>query len=132
MYHTTLMKKPISLPPIDDRAFVQALTAWLAHAKRLLPWRETYDPYSVWISEIVLQQTQMERGVRYYNAWMRRFPDLRSVALAPEEAILAAWEGLGYYSRARTLHAAAQRIPADHGGIFPHTREAIRALPLSP
>lgn len=96
---------------------------------RPLPWRGSYDPYSVWISEIMLQQTQMERGVRYYNAWMRRFPDVRSVALASEEEILAAWEGLGYYSRARNLHAAAKRILADHGGVFPRSVEAIRSLP---
>ncbi len=95
---------------------------------RPLPWREKYTPYSVWISEIMLQQTQMERGVRYFNAWMRQFPDIQSVADADETAILAAWEGLGYYSRARNLHAAAKSIVKDHGGVFPQSHDAICKL----
>ncbi len=115
------------LPPKNE--FADPLLRWFASAMRPLPWRGTYDPYSVWISEIMLQQTQMERGVRYFNAWMRRFPDIRSVAEAEEEAILAAWEGLGYYSRARNLHAAARRVMAEHAGVFPRDPEAIRALP---
>lgn len=96
---------------------------------RPLPWRETYDPYSVWVSEIMLQQTQMERGVTYFTAWMERFPTIRAVAEADEEAVLKAWEGLGYYSRARNLHAAAKRIMREHGGEFPRDTAAIRALP---
>ena len=96
---------------------------------RPLPWRETYDPYSVWISEIMLQQTQMERGVRYFLDWMRRFPDIRSVAEADEQAIMAAWEGLGYYSRARNLHAAAKRVMERHDGRFPESYDDIRSLP---
>ena len=111
------------------KAFVEKLLRWFALAMRPLPWRGNYDPYAVWIAEIMLQQTQMERGVEYFTAWMRRFPDIRSVAEAREEAILAAWEGLGYYSRARNLHAAAKRIMADHHGEFPRSFEAIRALP---
>lgn len=109
--------------------FAARLLQWFSEAMRPLPWRETYDPYSVWISEIMLQQTQMERGVRYFNAWMRRFPDIRSVAEAEEGEILAAWEGLGYYSRARNLHAAAKQILERHGGVIPQSVEAIRALP---
>ena len=109
--------------------FVAKLTEWFLAAMRPLPWRETYDPYSVWISEIMLQQTQMERGVSYFTAWMRRFPDIASVAGADEDAILSAWEGLGYYSRARNLHAAAKRIMTEHGGEFPRDHAAIRALP---
>ena len=109
--------------------FAAGLLAWFERAMRPLPWRETYDPYSVWISEIMLQQTQMERGVAYFNAWMRLFPDIPSVADAPEEAVIKAWEGLGYYSRARNLHKAAKIIIQEHGGAFPRDVGAIRALP---
>ncbi len=115
--------------PADRRDFSRLLLQWFAAAMRPLPWRADYDPYHVWISEIMLQQTQMERGVRYFEAWLRRFPDIRSVAEADENAILSAWEGLGYYSRARNLHAAAKRIMVEHGGRFPQSLEAIAALP---
>ncbi|MDR2390177.1 MAG: A/G-specific adenine glycosylase [Planctomycetota bacterium] len=111
------------------RAFVEKLLRWFALVMRPLPWRGNYEPYAVWISEIMLQQTRMERGVEYFKAWMHRFPDIRSVAEAREEAILAAWEGLGYYSRARNLHAAAKRIMAESHGIFPRFFKDIRALP---
>ncbi|MCD8139611.1 MAG: A/G-specific adenine glycosylase [Planctomycetaceae bacterium] len=123
------MKQPLSLPPLDDRAFARALTAWYDRARRPLPFRETCDPYSIWISEIMLQQTQMERGVAYYRRWMQRFPDVGAVAAADEDTILAAWEGLGYYSRARNLHAAAKRIVSRFDGIFPRDVDDIRALP---
>ena len=118
-----------SLTPAEREDFAAKLLAWFAKAMRPLPWRETYDPYSVWVSEIMLQQTQMERGVRYFNDWMRTFPDIASVAGASEENVMRAWEGLGYYSRARNLHAAAKRVMDEHGGVFPDTLEAIRALP---
>lgn len=110
-------------------SFGKALLPWFAQHKRPLPWRENYAPYAVWISEIMLQQTQMERGVSYFNRWMQRFPDVASVASAPEEEVLRLWEGLGYYSRARHLHKAAQRIMREHGGVFPSDIESIRALP---
>ena len=115
--------------PPPGEGLAEKLQRWFHSAMRPLPWRRDYEPYHVWISEIMLQQTQMERGVRYFNAWIQRFPDIRSVAEADEEAILAAWEGLGYYSRARNLHAAAKHIVRDHGGVFPHSVEAIRTLP---
>lgn len=121
------MNLQLSLP--DPELFATRLSEWFITAMRPLPWRKTYDPYSVWISEIMLQQTQMERGVRYFNSWMRRFPDIKSVADATEEDVLASWEGLGYYSRARNLHAAAKCIVAEHGGVFPREVEAIRHLP---
>lgn len=111
----------------DDLA--ARLLRWFDANMRPLPWRETYEPYRVWISEIMLQQTQMERGVAYFEAWMRIFPNIRSVAEAPEEAVLKAWEGLGYYSRARNLHKAAKTVMAEHGGAFPRDLAAIRALP---
>ena len=117
----------------DEKARIRAmgklLLPWFASNKRPLPWREHYSPYAVWISEIMLQQTQMERGVSYFERWMRRFPDVAAVAAAPEEEILRLWEGLGYYSRARHLHRAAQKVMAEHGGVFPSELEHIRALP---
>ena len=107
----------------------EALLRWFADHGRDLPWRGTYTPYDVWISEIMLQQTQMERGVSYFRRWMKRFPDLASLAAASEEDVLHAWEGLGYYSRARNLLAAARRIRDAHGGIFPRELADIAALP---
>ena len=106
-----------------------ALLDWFALHKRPLPWRERYTPYEVWISEVMLQQTQMERGVAYFQRWIRRFPDIRSVAEASEEEILHHWEGLGYYRRARFLHQAAKAVAEQHGGELPASREALSALP---
>ncbi len=115
--------------PRPGAGFADALLLWFARAQRPLPWRRDCGAYRVWISEIMLQQTQMDRGVAYFNKWMRRFPDIRSVAAAGEDAILAAWEGLGYYSRARNLHRAAKVIMEKHGGVFPPAFADIRALP---
>lgn len=123
------MRPVFDLDAAQKKDFAARLLSWFAANMRPLPWRETYDPYSVWISEIMLQQTQMERGVAYFTAWMRTFPDIRSVAEAPEEAVLKAWEGLGYYSRARNLHKAAKVVMAEHNGEFPRDLAAIRALP---
>ena len=106
-----------------------ALLDWFTQHKRPLPWRERYSPYEVWISEVMLQQTQMERGVAYFQRWMKRFPDIRSVAEASEEEILHHWEGLGYYRRARFLHQAAKAVVERHGGELPGSREALTALP---
>lgn len=97
--------------------------------QRPLPWRVNYTPYEVWISEVMLQQTQMERGVSYFKRWMARFPDVASLAAASEEEVLRLWEGLGYYSRARHVLAAARQIMEKHKGIFPSALEEIRALP---
>ncbi len=113
----------------EHEALVQALLDWFAVHMRPLPWRRDYDPYQVWISEIMLQQTQMERGVAYFERWMRQFPTVADVAAAELEEVLKAWEGLGYYSRVRNLHAAAKKIVAVHGGAFPMDTDAIRALP---
>ncbi len=107
----------------------EALLCWFALHKRPLPWRQHYSPYEVWISEVMLQQTQMERGVAYFQRWMRRFPDVRAVAEAREEEILRYWEGLGYYRRARFLHQAAKVMAERHGGNVPDTQEALSALP---
>ncbi len=109
--------------------FQKQLLDWFTHNMRPLPWRTHYTPYEVWISEIMLQQTQMERGVTYFQRWMRHLPDILSVAHASEEEILRLWEGLGYYSRARNLHKAAQTICQKHHGTFPSHVEDIRLLP---
>jgi A/G-specific adenine glycosylase len=111
------------------RALQKALADWFAARGRPLPWRENYSPYAVWVSEIMLQQTRMDRVVPYFLRWMKRFPDIRSVAEADENAVLLAWEGLGYYSRARNLQRAARLIMRDHDGLFPASPAAARALP---
>ena len=108
------------LPPQDHLGELQnALLGWFAANQRRLPWRVNYTPYEVWISEVMLQQTQMERGVSYFNRWMQRFPDIATLAAASEEDVLRQWEGLGYYSRARHILTAARKIMAEHGGVFP-------------
>ena len=107
----------------------ESLLSWFALHKRPLPWRQHYSPYEVWISEVMLQQTQMERGVAYFQRWMTRFPDVRAVAEATEEEILRYWEGLGYYRRARFLHQAAKAMLAHHDGQIPDTHDALSSLP---
>lgn len=113
----------------DVQVMEQALLTWFAENSRPLPWRTHYSPYSVWISEIMLQQTQMERGVACFRAWMERFPDIASLANAAEEDVLKAWEGMGYYSRARNICKAARIIMSEHHGVFPADLASIRALP---
>lgn len=123
-------RPPRYFPPEDHVPALQnALLDWFAVHQRALPWRNSYTPYEVWISEVMLQQTQMERGVSYFIRWMERFPDIAALAAAHEEDVLRMWEGLGYYSRARHIHAAARKIMAEHGGIFPRDPADIRALP---
>lgn len=106
------------------------LLAWYAAGRRDLPWRAARaDPYAVWVSEIMLQQTQVATALPYYQRWMARFPDVASLAAAPLDDVLSAWQGLGYYARARNLHAAARAVVAEHGGRLPATAAALRALP---
>lgn len=105
------------------------LIIWFDAGKRDLPWRQEYTPYRVWISEIMLQQTQVKTMLPYYYRWMARFPDIRSVAEAPEEEILKHWEGLGYYSRARNIHKAAKIIVMDFAGDFPRDHRTVLSLP---
>ncbi|EPR34320.1 A/G-specific adenine glycosylase [Alkalidesulfovibrio alkalitolerans DSM 16529] len=107
----------------------EALLCWFAENARPLPWRESYDPYQVWLSEIMLQQTQMERAVGYFQRFVARFPDMASLAAASEEEVLKLWEGLGYYSRAKNLLACARRVVAAHGGALPHDPKTLQALP---
>ncbi|MDH7568300.1 MAG: A/G-specific adenine glycosylase [Armatimonadota bacterium] len=107
----------------------RALLEWYRLNQRNLPWRSTGDPYAVWVSEVMLQQTQAQTVVPYYQRWMARFPTLRHVAEAPVEEVLRYWAGLGYYARARCLHAAARRVVEVHGGVLPADRKALLALP---
>jgi len=106
-----------------------ALIAWYEEYARPLPWRETHDPYAVWVSEIMLQQTQVKTVLPRYTAWLKRFPDISILARASLDDVLKAWEGLGYYRRARFMHASAQRIMTEHCGQFPRTYDDILKLP---
>jgi A/G-specific adenine glycosylase len=110
-------------------AVVRALLAWYGHARRDLPWRRSQDPYRVWVSEIMLQQTQVERVRDFYDRFLERFPTVAALAAAAEHDVLRLWEGLGYYRRARQLHVAAKTIVADHAGEFPRTVAGLRSLP---
>ena len=105
------------------------LLGWYGEHARALPWRETTDPYRIWISEIMLQQTQVKTVLPRYQQWFEQFPDIQSLATASLNDVLKAWEGLGYYRRARFVHQAAQRIIAEHGGTFPSVFDDIMALP---
>jgi len=109
-------------------AFSRKLLEWYRANRRDLPWRRTRDPYHIWVSEIMLQQTRVETVIPYYERFMERFPTPEALAAAPEEEVLKLWEGLGYYSRARNLHAAVREVCERYGGIVPDSREEIRAL----
>jgi len=119
----------VALPAQEIGKFRRRLLAWFAKRKRDLPWRKTKDPYRIWLSEIMLQQTRVAAVVPYYNNFLVRFPGVQALARAREEAILSHWAGLGYYSRARNLHRAAQEIVARHGSVFPREYDAALALP---
>jgi len=106
--------------------FATSLLRWFRREARDLPWRRTRDPYAIWISEVMLQQTQIATVLPYYDRWMRRFPDVKSLAAARLDTVLKAWEGLGYYARARHLHRAAKNIAKDR---FPTTRSGWEELP---
>ena len=107
----------------------EALLNWYREHQRQLPWRGATDPYAIWISEIMLQQTRVETVIPYFQRWMERFPTVTDLASASQQAVLSAWEGLGYYSRARNLHAAAQLIVAQHAGQLPQDTAALKKLP---
>jgi A/G-specific adenine glycosylase len=114
---------------LSQQSFRKKLLAWYDAHGRDLPWRESHDPYRVWVSEIMLQQTRVAAVVEYYHRFLRRFPSVQKLAGAREASVLAAWSGLGYYRRARMLHAAAKVVAREYGGKFPATAEAWRALP---
>ena len=104
------------------------LLDWYAREGRDLPWRRTRDPYRIWLSEVILQQTRVAQGMEYYLRFTERFPDVASLAAAPEDEVLKLWQGLGYYSRARNLHAAARQVVERFGGRFPVALEEVRSL----
>ena len=110
-------------------SFSSDLLKWYDENARVLPWRGEREPYRIWLSEIMLQQTQAETVKGYYTRFLGRFPTLRSLAEADEQQVLKLWEGLGYYSRARNLHAAAKRVAFELGGAFPNSAEGLRGLP---
>src|SRR5271156_1165451 len=109
--------------------FQKRLLSWFDQHKRDLPWRRDRDPYRVWLSEIMLQQTRVAAVIDHYQRFLQRFPTVEKLASAREASVLAAWSGLGYYRRARMLHAAAKQIVKEHGGKFPESAEALRVLP---
>jgi A/G-specific adenine glycosylase len=111
-------------------SFAHRLIGWQKrHGRHDLPWQGTRDPYRIWVSEIMLQQTQVTTAIPYYQRFLQRFPNIASLAAATEDDVLAHWSGLGYYSRARNLRRAAQLITLEHGGEFPRELDAIHALP---
>jgi A/G-specific adenine glycosylase len=121
--------KNISLDSKGKRLFRSRLLDWYVRNGRDLPWRRDQDPYRVWISEIMLQQTRVAAVIEHYKKFLKRFPTIEKLAAAREASVLAAWSGLGYYRRARMLHAAAKQIVKEYAGRFPANAKDLRALP---
>ncbi len=110
--------------------FATPLIAWQReHGRHSLPWQRTTDPYRVWLSEVMLQQTQVSTVLIYYERFLHRFPDVKALAAASQDEVMSLWSGLGYYSRARNLHACAKAVVAEHGGKFPRSSELLQSLP---
>ena len=127
---TSKTKLEPDLPTLRQRpAFSRALIDWYAEGHRDLPWRRTRDPYCIWVSEIMLQQTRVETVIPYYERFLTRFPDVAALAAGSLDEVLKLWEGLGYYARARNLHRAAGVVVTDHGGKIPRGLDAVHALP---
>ncbi len=123
--------KPVRRPTLPPSAvsFRRRLLRWYARHQRTLPWRGIRDPYAILVSEIMLQQTQVIRVQDFYTRFVRRYPTVVDLAAASADAVHESWAGLGYYARARNLHAAAKRIVADHGGTFPAEPAVLQTLP---
>ena len=113
--------------PYRDQ-FASALVTWFEREQRDLPWRKTKDPYKIWVSEVMLQQTRVDTVIPYYERFMQSFPTVQALADADEEVVLKHWEGLGYYSRARNLQSAVREVHETYGGIVPNTREEMSTL----
>jgi A/G-specific adenine glycosylase len=124
-----LPSTPLTFTSSDIRLFRAALLRWFTRHRRSLPWRESRDPYRIWISEIMLQQTRVGAVLERYNDFLRRFPDVNALATAKPQDVLAAWSGLGYYRRARALHRAARIVVRDHAGEMPVAAAALLSLP---
>ncbi len=114
---------------MDKKKFSQRIIAWYEDNKRNLPWRQTRDPYKIWLSEIILQQTRIAQGLPYYLKFVENFPDVKSLAHTPEDKVLRLWQGLGYYTRARNLHACARKIETELKGKFPDSFQELKKLP---
>lgn len=119
---------PLAMPE-GRRAFRGDLRAWFQRFARDLPWRRTDDPYRIWLSEIILQQTRVDQGTAYFERFVSRFPTVRDLAEATLDDVLKAWEGLGYYSRARNLHTAARQVVDEFGGLLPESAADLKKLP---
>ncbi len=113
----------------DPSAFARKIIAWYSEHKRPLPWRETTDPYKIWLSEIILQQTRVAQGLPYYERFVSAYPTVAKLAAAPQQNVLRLWQGLGYYSRARNLHACAKQIVEIYNGLFPSNFNELQKLP---
>jgi len=124
---------PSAPPPLDDDLLSQhlatALEAWFRRDHRDMPWRRTRDPYAIWVSEIMLQQTRVETVERYFDAFLARFPTVAALAAADEQSVLQAWSGLGYYRRARLLHRGARHVAEQHAGRVPAAADDLRSIP---
>ena len=117
-------------PPLSNKSFAKVLVKWQrTHGRHDLPWQEVLDPYRVWVSEIMLQQTQVVTVIAYFQRFMKRFPNVQTLARADQDAVLGLWSGLGYYSRARNLHRCAQEVVSLHGGKFPNDFQTLQTLP---
>lgn len=124
------MDSPLGASEVPNPSKLRdSLLDWYARNGRDLPWRRTRDPYAIWVSEIMLQQTQVRAALPYYHCWLQRFPEIATLAAADLQVVLKAWEGLGYYARARNLHRAAAIVVRQYGGVFPGELEAVLALP---
>lgn len=118
-----------TMPGQDPAALARTVTAWFQLRRRRLPWRDAPTPYRVWVSEVMLQQTQVETVIPYFERFLERFPDVTALAAAPLDDVLARWSGLGYYRRARYLHAGARHVVENLGGELPADPAALRAIP---
>lgn len=108
--------------------YTKQIIRWYETNRRDLPWRRTDNPYYIWLSEVILQQTRVDQGMAYYLQFLQQYPTIKSLAEAPEQEVLKLWQGLGYYSRARNLHFASRQLMSEFGGVFPETYQAIRTL----
>ena len=128
-----MMTRPVSAQTAQKADLIAALRrkllAWFATHRRDLPWRRDVSPYSVWISEIMLQQTVVKSVIPFFERWLGRFPDIAAIASADEREVLTLWEGLGYYSRARNIHRAARLIVQQHGGQLPDNYDTLKRTP---
>jgi A/G-specific adenine glycosylase len=121
--------KKLIIKGMDKRYFSKKIVEWYLENKRDLPWRHTNDPYKIWLSEIILQQTRVAQGLPYYQSFIHHYPTVRELAKAPEQQVLRHWQGLGYYTRARNLHKCARYLVDNHQGQFPKNFSALKLLP---